>query len=177
MENRKKSSVLYITIALAAFGAGWWVCSTTSDSSRQTMELTFPGGSGLKIDTTAPQITHGKLLDDIFAQQFSRDGLMGWLADKDIFSFGDVRLVEALNNRLCGSIPGQPLYQKIRGIPELRQFTRGGRSSAAGEPEACSVSLRWCFPYRLGFPHVNTNRSSGGPVSVRTRNSAAKELN
>ena len=87
MENRKKSSVLYITIALAAFGAGWWVCSTTSDSSRQTMELTFPGGSGLKIDTTAPQITHGKLLDDIFAQQFSRDGLMGWLADKDIFSF------------------------------------------------------------------------------------------
>ena len=80
MENRKKSSVLYITIALAAFGAGWWVCSTTSDSSRQTMELTFPGGSGLKIDTTAPQIAHGKLLDDIFAQQFSRDGLMGgWL--------------------------------------------------------------------------------------------------
>ena len=114
MENRKKSSVLYITIALTAFGAGWGVCSITSDSSRQTMELTFPGGSGLKIDTTAPQIAHGKLLDDIFAQQFSRDGLMGWLADKDIFSFGDVRLVEALNNRLCGSIPGQPLDQKIR---------------------------------------------------------------
>ena len=145
MENLKNSSVLYITIALAAFGAGWWFCSTTSDSSRQTMELTFPGGSGLKIDTTAPQIAHGKLLDDIFAQQFSRDGLMGWLADKDIFSFDDVRLLEALNNRLLWVNPGTTSRPKNPGIPELRQFTCGGRSSAAGEPEACSVSLRWCF--------------------------------
>ena len=39
---------------------------------------------------------------------------MGWLADKDIFSFEDARLVEALNERLCDSIPEEPLDQKIK---------------------------------------------------------------
>ena len=115
LKNLKNKSLrLYSTIALVGFGAGWGVCAMTSDSSRQTMELTFPGFAGLKIDTSQSEIAHDKLLEDIYAQQFSRSGLMGWLADKDIFSLGDARLVEALNERLCESIPEEPLDQKIK---------------------------------------------------------------
>ena len=75
--------------------------------------LTFPGGGSLEMSAGQP-VAHDELLNDIFAQQFSRDGLMGWLADKDIFSFEDARLVEALNERLCDSIPEEPLDQKIK---------------------------------------------------------------
>ena len=60
------------------------------------------------------EIAHDKLLKDIFPQQFSKDGLMGWLADKNIFAFEDERLVKALNERLCEAIPEQPLDRKIK---------------------------------------------------------------
>ena len=119
---KNKSLVLYVIIALVGFGAGWVICSMTSDSSRRTMELTFPGVAGLKIDISQPEIAHDKLLKDIFAQQFSRDGLMGWLADKDIFVFKDERLVEALNKRLCDIIPEHPLDRKIKAAQDCAEL-------------------------------------------------------
>ena len=66
---KKKSLGLYSIIAQVGFGAGWAFCSMTSDSSRQTMELTFPGVAGLKIDASKPEISHDKLFNDIFAQR------------------------------------------------------------------------------------------------------------
>ena len=84
------------------------------------------------------------LLNDIFAQQFSRDGLMGWLADKDIFSFEDARLVEALNERLCDSIPEEPLDQKIKASQDC-PTDRSCRPSTTSGPETCPVSLCWDF--------------------------------
>ena len=85
-----------------------------SGPTEQSVEVTFPGGSALRLDASQPEIAHDQLLEEIFADTFMRDGLMGWLVDKDIFSFKDARLVEALNERLCGSIPEEPLDQKIK---------------------------------------------------------------
>ena len=85
-----------------------------SNPTEQSVEVTFPGGAALRLDASQPEIAHDQLLEEIFADTFMRDGLMGWLADKDIFSLQDARLVEALNERLCGSIPEEPLDKKIK---------------------------------------------------------------
>ena len=103
-----------IALALvASFGLGVFVASRgPSDPTDQTTEVMF-GDFGLKIDTSQQQVDHRTLLENLFANDFGKAGLMSWLADKEIFSFDDARLAEALNERLCGPIPEQPLDQKI----------------------------------------------------------------
>ena len=104
-----------ITIALVvSFGLGLFVGTRgPSDPTDQTTEVMF-GDFGLKIDTSQRQVDHRTLLENLFANDFGRAGLMSWLGDKDIFSFDDDRLTEALNKRLCVPIPEQPLDQKIK---------------------------------------------------------------
>ena len=76
------------------------------------VELTFPGGVQMKMDGSQP-IAHNELLDKIYSKKFSRDGLMGWLAEKKIYSFDDERLVTALENSLCSvPFPKKPIKQK-----------------------------------------------------------------
>ena len=71
-----------------------------SNPTEQMIDVTFPGGS-ITLDSSQPEIVYDKMLKDLFAKKFSKDGLMGWLADKDIFSFEDERLAKALTERLA----------------------------------------------------------------------------
>ena len=103
-----------VVVGLVVLAALFLALNFFSNPTEQSVEVTFPGGSALRLDASQPEIAHDQLLEEIFADTFMRVGLMGWLADKDIFSFGDARLVEALNERLCGSIPEEPLDQKIK---------------------------------------------------------------
>ena len=103
---------------LVSFLLGFSVChvwrTQISDPTRQAVEVTFPGGAAVKIDSSKPAISHDKVLNDIFADRFTREGLMGWLAEKNIFLFTDPRLADALNNSLCEPIPAEPVDQRIR---------------------------------------------------------------
>lgn len=114
MLNKIKSNYgSYITIFLVAFAAGFSVCWMNRGASKQIVELTFPGGVALKMDVSKPEIPHDKVLNDIFADSFARKGLMGWLAEKNIFLFTDPRLADALNKNLCDPIPAAPLQRRI----------------------------------------------------------------
>ena len=99
----------FLTGGLIVFG----VMTQVSDPTQQEIAVTFPGGA-VKIDSSKPEIAHDKMLEEIFADEFAKGGLMDWLAGKDIFSFEDERLVEAIAGRLCASIPEQPLDQRIK---------------------------------------------------------------
>ena len=103
---------------LPSFLLGILVCyvgsTQISDPTRQAIEVKFPGGAAVKIDSSKPEISHDKVLNDIFADRFAREGLMGWLAEKNIFLFTDPRLADALNKNLCDPIPAEPVDQRIR---------------------------------------------------------------
>lgn len=98
-----------------------------------SVELTFPGGTARLAGTS---ISHDSVLAKIWDEDFARAGLLGWLAEKNIFHIEDVRVVDALNNELCDPIPGQPLQDRIEaqqtcaevsvasGLRELRESRR-----------------------------------------------------
>ena len=94
-------------ISLIAGVAITWVVKPSA------VELTFPGGVQMKMDGSQP-IAHNKLLDKIYSEKFPRDGLMGWLANKNIFSFDDERLVTALESSLL-QYPIPPKTNRTKG--------------------------------------------------------------
>ena len=114
------------------------------------VELTFPGGVAMKMDGSQP-IAHSELLEDIFSEKFSRDGFVGWLAEKDIYSIRDERLVDAINKRLCESIPEQPFEARIQ-------------AARACAEENVATSLRMLVARRqIPFHYVGTLVKVGIP--------------
>ena len=110
-----KTTIAWVSVGLAVgFAAGFLFCWKNKGASRQMVDLTFPGGVALKMDVSQPEIAHDKLLEKIYSEQFSRDGLIGWLAGKDIFHFADPRLADALNKNLCDPFPTGSVDQRIK---------------------------------------------------------------
>ena len=110
----------YIWAAIGGFLSCHVGMTKLSNPTEQMIDVTFPGGS-ITLDSSQPEIVYDKMLKDLFAKKFSKDGLMGWLADKDIFSFEDERLAKALTERLCASIPEQPLNLEIQAAQDCAE--------------------------------------------------------
>ena len=78
------------------------------------LSINFPEGDKVTVVADSKGISHSELLENIYSEETARDGLLSWLADKDVFSMEDRRLAEALNQRLCDPIPQEPLDERIK---------------------------------------------------------------
>ena len=86
----------------------------TRDSEEQELHITGPGGWSLNAGAKNSKVNYQDLLNRLHDDDFGRDGLIGWLAAKGYFNFGDPRFVTALSERLCEPIPNEPLSAKIK---------------------------------------------------------------
>ena len=86
----------------------------TRDSEEQELHITGPGGWSLNAGAKNSKVNYQDLLNRLHDDDFGRDGLIGWLAAKGYFNFGDPRFVTALSERLCEPIPNEPLSDKIK---------------------------------------------------------------
>ena len=90
------------------------VLARPDNPTTQSVNITFPGGIALEMDVSQPEIAHSALLTQLFSEEFTRDGVLGWLArEQQNFSISDERLVAALEESLCDPIPNSPLSEKI----------------------------------------------------------------
>ena len=87
--------------------------------STKSVNITFPGGIALEMDVSQPEIAHSALLTQLFSEEFTRDGVLGWLArEQQNFSISDERLVAALEESLCDPIPNKPLSKNPGALHE-----------------------------------------------------------
>ena len=89
-----------------------------SDPTRQAVKITFPGGGELEMDVSRPEIDHASLLERLFSEQFTRDGVLGWLAEQGVLSIQDARLVSTLESELCEEIPRAPIDARLQKASE-----------------------------------------------------------
>ena len=83
-------------------------------SDHESTNLSVAVGSlSLGLETVDGKIDQQKLLDDMYAENFARDGLMGWLRKKSIYEISDQGLADALNQDLCEPIPEEPIASRI----------------------------------------------------------------
>ena len=75
------------------------------------LRLEFPGGNLVAIN--ARHIQYDQLLDSIYSDENSKNFLMAWLANKDIFHVEDDRMASALQG-ICQDIPDEPLNEKLK---------------------------------------------------------------
>ena len=95
--------------------AVYTVMSGSPDNpTTQSVNITFPGGFGLEMDVSQSEIAHSALLTQLFSEEFTRDGVLGWLGrEQQVYSISDVELVTALERSLCEPIPDSPLQERI----------------------------------------------------------------
>ena len=85
----------------------------------QNVNITFPGGFMLEMDVSQPEVAHSALLAQLFSEEFTRDGVLGWLGrEQQMFSISDIQLVTALEQNLCDPIPDSPLPERIEKAQE-----------------------------------------------------------
>lgn len=95
------------------------------------IRLMFPNGSGLEMQMER-ETPYETILDSMYAHDFARFGLMGWLADKGIFHFSDAMLVDSIHSGLCDTIPSEPIDKKMKSSRECadQPIAQGLRSLA-----------------------------------------------
>lgn len=84
-----------------------------SSPTEQSAKIQFPGGGSVEMDVSQPEIAQAAVLEKLFSEEFTRGGVLGWLARKAIFSIRDARLVTAPQENLCDPIPAGPLATRI----------------------------------------------------------------
>jgi hypothetical protein len=114
MAGRGSKWTAVIVPALVTLVIGFLVGrGTPSDPAKQSVKILFPGGGSVEMDVSQREIAHAAVLERLFSEEFTRDGVLGWLARKAIFSVHDERLVNALKTDLCEPIPETPLAARI----------------------------------------------------------------
>ena len=98
--------VLGLVVATAFFSRG---------DSRRSLRVTVPTADGsVSIDLAAENdaVSQADVLNQMFADPFSRPSMLAWLADKDIYEITSPQLVGALVNQ-CDPIPTEPLAEML----------------------------------------------------------------
>ena len=109
----KPAGVLSVGLVLG-FVAGVLICLWWSGGAESMeIEVTGPNGTTLHLAVEGFTLDQQALLNAIYKDDFARDGLMGWLSDKQIFKTSDPSLADALNTELCEPIPPTPLSAQI----------------------------------------------------------------
>ncbi len=100
------------------------------DSNSQKVTIPTPLGA-IVVETNNGEIDPPKFLDSLYADNYTRGGLMQWLSDRNIYSVDDPAFARALASQVCEPFPDDDLDAKLRsekecaeksGIKELRQL-------------------------------------------------------
>ena len=84
----------------------------------EAVSVTFPGGGAVELTTSAPEVSHESLLEEMFADGSTRNAVVDWLRARDFFSLDDDGLVDAIGTRLCDPIPDSPLARRTAAARE-----------------------------------------------------------
>ena len=91
-QNDTKSPWIGRAIALGAgvgFAIAIIVCWAWQGMSSQTVAIAFPGGFTLDLQAAGNQMSHVAVLEQMYAEEFSRAGLEGWLEEKSIYQISN----------------------------------------------------------------------------------------
>lgn len=103
-----------IPTALFAGVAVWAIGPRVENPSGQHVTLEFPGGGKLDVSTEREGLDHETLMKQLFAKDFSRNGVLGWLKDNQrLYGLESPEMAQALNTMLCDPIPLDPLDQRL----------------------------------------------------------------
>lgn len=120
--------------------APWWLLGISllsnvflffnRDSNSQKMTIPTPLGD-MVIEAEDGEINPAKFLDSLYSDDYTRGGLMQWLANKNIYRVDDPELAQALTSQVCKTFPTHDLDARLRsekecaeksGVKELRQL-------------------------------------------------------
>ena len=86
--------------------------------SPESTDLTLQGPDGypsLRFKVTGSGVDYRKLLENMFSDNFFRQGALSWLEqNQKSYSLSSTGLVTAVANSLCKPIPSSPLSERIR---------------------------------------------------------------
>ena len=161
-EVREESN--YWKISSFVFGIGLIVCFVwmTRDAEEKQLQIAVPGGTSITVSAKGSKPNHVDVLEELYANSFGRDGLIGWLSGKDFFHFQDQRLVTALSERLCEPIPDRPVNDKIEAGKKCSDLP-----VANGLRDLASL-------YKVPFHHVGTIINVGISLDSNHRPSEGK---
>ena len=112
--DTKKRWTSYLTAGAVGFVAALVLCWAWQGMSSQKLAISFPGGLALDLQAEGDQISHVDMLEQMYAEQFSRAGLLGWLREKSIYQISDREIAAALPG-LCEEMsPQDPLQERLR---------------------------------------------------------------
>jgi len=131
-------TVLFTALAMWAIGRG------VENPSGQTVTIVFPGGGQIDVRSEREPLDYGALMTKLFSEDFSRNGVLGWLRDKQhLYSIQSEEIAAGLRTRLCDPIPSEPR--------ELRQ----AKARECAEKPAAAALRRLSFERAVPFHYVS----------------------
>lgn len=95
---------------MALMGVIWFAMSA-NDSKLLKVSI---GDATLEMQADNMEIEHEVLLDSMYTNDFTRGGLMAWLASRQVFAAADPALVEAIATQVCEPIPEDDREARLR---------------------------------------------------------------
>lgn len=176
------------TIALSVL-TGWAISNGVNDPDEQQVVVQFPTGQGslsIASKKNAP-IRHDSLVQILFKDDFSRNGLMGVLRERyKVYDLNDAALADGLARRICEPIPEQPLSDRIEKaqncaghpvVQALRSLARDHKVPFHYVGAQVQIGVQYEDQYRPGEGRANVCRAGPyvgqrlqlvEPVSLRT---------
>jgi len=88
-----------------------WFAMSANDSKLLKVSI---GDATLEMQADNMEIAHEVLLDSMYTNDFTRGGLMAWLASRQVFAAADPALVEAIATQVCEPIPEDDREARLR---------------------------------------------------------------
>lgn len=107
---RKWNHIYSMFCGMALMGVIWFAMS--ADNSK-LLKVSI-GDATLEMQADNMEIEHEVLLDSMYTNDFTRGGLMAWLASRQVFAAADPALVEAIATRVCEPIPEDDREARLR---------------------------------------------------------------
>ena len=161
--------------AIGGFVVGLFVAVLffSRGDSRRSLRVTVPTNGGpVSIDLAAENDTMNQVdvLNQLFTDEFSKPGMLAWLANEGIHEIASPQLAAALVNH-CDPIPPEPACGDARQATGMRGQAGGQGPPRFGSHSFASLSLRRAMRSILEFQRRRTNLLRGGPIRVAVETS------
>jgi hypothetical protein len=92
----------------------WAIGPRVKDPQGQQIDVEFPGGGKISIQSQREPLDHEVFLERLFATHFARNGILGWLREKQrVYLIDSPDLADALNRAICQPIPDKPMEERL----------------------------------------------------------------
>lgn len=157
------SWVTVVAFVLLAGVAGWMGRAAVENPTEQRFRIEFADLGSVSIETRGGAIDYRTLLEKLFQDQFSRDGALGWLKERQkLYALTDPTLANALQTRLCEPIPDQPLTERMT------------RARVCADQPVASALRRIARDHAIPFHYVAIEARVGVQQSARHRPGAGR---